>query len=92
MYLAAEDLGQMLKQKLSYEYDPLLVADWAYNLFIDSRGNIDGVVSDVLDTLALMELGEGFVYSKAEVEIVAEALMRGDKDPFKQFRSELPKE
>ncbi len=92
MYLTAEDLGQMLKEKLNYEYDPLLVADWAYNLFIDSRGDIDDVVCDVLNTLALMELGDEFTYSKAELEIVIEALMKGDNNPFKQLRSELPKE
>ena len=76
-----------LKELLSAPYDPIQVADWAYNMKFDSDLDMPEELNDIIDTLATMSMGIEFEYSQEELLIVVDKLTNNEEDPFQQMRN-----
>jgi hypothetical protein len=76
-------IGEELKKELNKGFDIDRISNWALEMSIESRGENDKEVFDVLNSLCLMEMGPEFEYTEEDLKKLSEVLLNEEKDPIK---------
>lgn len=81
-----QQLGQELKEQLLGSYNPIQIAKWAEHVHYNYRLQLPQELYDIVEVLAVMSMGPEFEYSKDELLMLAEKLIKNEKDPLQQIR------
>ena len=78
MKYSKKQIGEELNKELDKGYDINRIANWADNLFHDSRGDLSHQVRDILQGIFLMEAGPEFILSELELRLIARKLINDE--------------
>ena len=71
MVYSALQLKQELLSHLCIGYDPMSIARWAYEIYLDKASNIEPEAEKILMQLIAMEEGDEFVITEEELRKIA---------------------
>lgn len=80
-----KSVGEMLKRELDEGYDVEKIANWAYSLMTSMRDDPNHDVFETLNFIALMDAGPEFENTEKELRLIAERMINGEKEPFKDL-------
>jgi hypothetical protein len=80
MNLTKKEMGEMLKWEILNNFSVKKIANLAYEIFINSRGNLSPEARDILQSIFLMEAGPEFEFSKEELIELANKLIEMKND------------
>ncbi len=78
-------LGLELKKQLRHGYNVEKISRWAYGIFFDHRDELTLEIKEILKELARMEGDPQFEYSEAELNLLAERLIKNEEDILKNI-------
>lgn len=79
--LSKKEIGLELSSQLKKGYDIERIANWADELFFNLRDNRSLEIEHILRNIFMMDAGPEFEYTKEELELIAEMLIRDEMDP-----------
>jgi len=77
-------IGKELKRILKEPYDPIIVANWAEDLYLHSPVDTSPELNHVLYALEMMQADESFEYTEEQLNILADKLMNNEENALKQ--------
>ena len=80
MNLTEKAIGEMLKWEILNNFSIKEIANLAYEIFINIRRNLSPEVSNILQSIFLMEAGPEFEFSKEELIELSNKLIEMKND------------
>jgi hypothetical protein len=80
-------IGYELKALLEKGYDIVKISRWAFSVFYDHTRELDPNQYDILQELFRMEDDPQFEYTEKELKMLAEMLIKNEKDPLKHINN-----
>ena len=84
MNYSKRKIGEELKKELNKGYSIERISTWACDLFVAIRGEHSFELDDILRHISIMGAGPEFEYTEQELNLLAELLIKEEKDPIKQ--------
>lgn len=81
MRFSRHQIGEELKNELQRGYNIERISNWALGMLREGRGEIEGEIDKVLNSICLMEAGPEFEYTEDELKKLSELLLIEEKDP-----------
>ena len=85
MNYTSKQLGKELQQELKKGYDIVRISRWAFHIFYSHTGDLNPILSNILEELFRMEDDPQFEYTEQELKLLAEKLINNEEDPIKQI-------
>jgi hypothetical protein len=75
-----QEFGNELNKQLGEGFDIVKIAKWAEHIYSNPCREISVELNDIIMTISIMEHGSEFEYTKEELELLAEKLLKDEKD------------
>lgn len=90
--LSSQKFGEELQKILNKSYDVVKIARWAEHIYASHCRELSDELNDITMALSSMEHGPEFEYSELELKLLAEKLIKDEKNPLKQINEMKSKE
>jgi hypothetical protein len=85
MNYSKKNIGEELNKLLEKKYDVEQISTWACDLLVKIKNDATGELDQILDRISLMDAGPEFEYTEQELRLLAELLIREEKNPIQQI-------